>query len=136
MNKCDEFAKLMVDAGIEVEKRSYLELACALEDKTKELEAKDKEIKKWQKEALQQYPTPEAYQAVCNANNNKAKLITEQNIKLEANKREIAELRNAPIDGEFPELDAVCEKFNKGEFDLASLVCRVWNTSIGVNSKG
>lgn len=43
------------------------------------LEAKDKEIKKWQKEALQQYPTPEAYQAVCDV--------------LEANKKELTDFR-------------------------------------------
>jgi len=50
-------------------------------DKLKEeLEAKDNEIKKWQKEALQQYPTPEAYQTVCDL--------------LETNKKEIAKLNN------------------------------------------
>ena len=55
--------------------------------------------------------------------------------ELEVKEKEITGLRNAPIDGEIPELDAVCERFNKGEFDLTSLVCKVWNTSVAVNNE-
>lgn len=41
----------------------------------------DEEVEKWKKEALQQYPTPEAYQAVCDV--------------LEANKKENQDLKLA-----------------------------------------
>jgi len=70
------------------------------------------------------------------AENKNTDLILKLTGELEAKDKLISKLRNAPIDGEFLELDAVCKRFNNGEFDLASLICKVWNTSIAVNNKG
>lgn len=41
--------------------------------------------------------------------------------------QEISELRNAPTDNGIKELDALCEKFNKGEINTCTLVCDIWN---------
>ena len=40
----------------------------------------------------------------------------------------ITALTAAPIDNGIPELDAFCQQFNDGKFDLTDLVCRIWNS--------
>ena len=45
-------------------------------------------------------------------------------------------LDKAPTDNGLPALDNLCKQYNDGDINISSLVCRAWNTALGLGREG
>jgi len=49
-----------------------------------------------------------------------------------ASESALSDLLCAPTNNGIPDLDAICERYNKGEIDINQLVCTVWNKALSL----
>lgn len=43
---------------------------------------------------------------------------------------------DAPVDNGIPDLDSICDRYNKGEINISQLVCTIWNQALYIGEKG
>ena len=70
---------------------------------------------------------------VSRGGSNSVHMLTQAADKIEEQQNQITKLEKvsqAPTDNGIEFLDAICERYNKGEINISQLVCDVWNKAL------